>query len=131
MNPNIDKLPAPDINPADVNADDIEVGAPSMTAEKLPSKEAVNVAPPPAATSIPQTVASVGAASQIDPIVPVADDVTLSAAAPVTELDEEFEKKWVNVAKAIVGRTKDDPHLQSQELSKTGKEYREKLQSRS
>jgi hypothetical protein len=37
---------------------------------------------------------------------------------------EDIEKKWVEVAKTIVERTKDNPYLQSQQLSKAGVEFR-------
>ncbi len=47
-----------------------------------------------------------------------------------TESEVEFEKKWVAKAKTIVMQTKYDPYLQSTELSKAGREYRNELRLR-
>jgi hypothetical protein len=46
------------------------------------------------------------------------------------ESDEEFERKWVGVAKGIVARTKHDPRAESEQLNKAAKAYREQIKSR-
>jgi hypothetical protein len=42
----------------------------------------------------------------------------------VPSAGEDLEKKWIEVARTIVERTKDNPYLQSQQLSKAGIEFR-------
>jgi len=124
MNPNIDKLPVPNTAPAGMNAQSAELGASVPAAERVPSQEVGNIAPPQA--SLPaQAAVDVPITPQTNPAAPVVH--AAGAASPASDLDPEFEKRWVDTAKAIVERTKGDPHLQSQELSKTGEEYRRRL----
>ncbi len=91
----------------------------SVTNEK-PAQEMGKQAPqtagpmaPPLSTPIP--VSDSTASSTADPMTPatnlIADDVDL------------IEKEWVTKAKAIVGQTKDNPHLQNKELNKVKADY--------
>jgi hypothetical protein len=127
MNPNIDKLPVPNTAPAGIDAQGAELGAPISAAERAPSQEVGSPGPSQVAPPSGAVVNDVAVSSRANPIIPTAADATTASAAPISDLDQEFEKKWVNIAKTIVERTKGDPHLQSQELSKTGEEYRKRI----
>ncbi len=55
---------------------------------------------------------------------PVAADPPATAAASSADDDmDALDEEWVNKAKAIVERTKDDPYMQSKELNKAKAEY--------
>jgi len=64
-------------------------------------------------TGISQPAASPAVSPVIDPAL-IADDTDL------------IEKEWVNKAKAIVERTKNDPHTQNKEMTKIKADYLKK-----
>lgn len=125
MNPNIDKLPVPNAAPAGIDAQSVEFGVPASAAEREPTQEAGRMAPPQATSPLQVVATGAPTAPQANPVVPTIN--TPTAASPISDVDPEFEKKWVSAAKSIVERTQGDPHLQSQELSKAGEEYRKRL----
>ncbi|MEI6850818.1 MAG: hypothetical protein WCK26_02525 [Candidatus Saccharibacteria bacterium] len=52
------------------------------------------------------------------------DNSTLISSAPATANDDDLiEKEWVDKAKKIVSNTKNDPHLQEEEVSKLQVDY--------
>jgi len=129
MNPDVDKFSG--MSPAGAPNADAESEAPFQAVEKVPSKEIVGLAPSQAVMPATQALPNDTSFSATTPAPKVQDNVAAAALVTDDEFDdEEFEKKWVNIAKSIVERTGEDPHLQSQELSKTAKEYRERLRSR-
>ncbi len=70
-------------------------------------EEGASVGPIPT----PQVAPSVSATPQ--PLAPVADEAS----------DDDLDEEWVRKAKAIVEKTRDDPFLASQELSKMKADY--------
>ena len=128
MNPSADKFPAVELNPAGPIAQNGELGMNFNTPDVSPSREVDLVPPSQDMVSAVQAGLAGPAFPQTNPIVPPSSQVvTPTANMSTEESDEELEKKWVSIAKSIVERTKTDPHLQRQELSKAGKEYREKI----
>ncbi len=57
------------------------------------------------------------------PAAPLSNSQTDDLIADDTDL---IEKEWVDKAKAIVAQTKDDPHLQNQEITKVKTDYLKK-----
>ncbi len=71
----------------------------------------------PTAVALPQDIAALAAPSQQVPA-SAAPATTAHVAAPATAEDADLiEKEWVLRAKALVAKTKDDPHLQNKELN--------------
>ena len=66
-----------------------------------------------------------------DPVLPTAvDPLQAPAGGPASDVpfvddvdDIELDKEWINKAKIIADRTKDDPFRQSSELSKVKADY--------
>lgn len=71
-------------------------------------------AAPPAATPAPPVLPPTIAAPADDDMPKVADDLDV------------IEMEWVNKAKDIINKTKDDPHAQEAEVEKLQKEYLKK-----
>lgn len=123
MNPNIDKFPMANTGPTGANVQGAEVSAPNQLMEQMPSRETTSFAPgQPAVPPSPLMPA--------DPAAPTPSPAPVPQASAVPSLphtagpDEDLGRKWIAVAKTIVERTKTDPYLQSQQLSKAGKEFR-------
>lgn len=57
--------------------------------------------------------------------VPLADDTstTRPAKTPIRDDSDTIEKEWVGRVKDIVGRTRNDPHEQSRQLTALKAEY--------
>lgn len=125
MNPNIDRFPVPNTAPAGMSAQPVEFGMPVPAAERAPLPEASRASQPQPVFSVPAAVNGVPTTPQAALNAPAVN--VNAAVSPISDLDPEFEKKWVNVAKGIVERTKGDPHLQSRELGRAGEEYRKRL----
>ncbi len=124
MNPNIDKFPMPDAGPNSVNVPNAEFGAPGHAIEQVPPKDTGSFAPPqPTATPSPIVSSSVPG-PQITQAAPVPSTAQAAGLSAVSGEGEDLIKKWIEVAKTIVERTKDNPYLQSQQLSKAGTEFR-------
>jgi len=108
-----------------MNAQGVERGISAPMPERAHTQEIGPTAPSRTMPLAP-TASGMVAGAQANPIIPSRGNVS-AAASPISDLDPEFEKKWVNAAKAIVERTQGDPHRQSQELSKAGEEYRKRI----
>ena len=124
MNPNIDKFPMANTGPTGANVQGAEFPTPNQVMEQMPSREATSFAPaqpamPQAPFMQPDAAAAPASNPAPTPQAPSAPSVP-HAASP----EEDLERKWIAVAKTIVERTKADPYLQSQQLSKAGKEFR-------
>lgn len=127
MNPNIDKFPMPNTVPSGANMPSAEFGAPGHAIEQLPPREASSFATPqptaapspimPQNTPIPRAI----------PATPAQNAPQAAGLPSVSGVGEELEKKWIEVAKTIVERTRDNPYLQSQQLSKAGVEFRKQM----
>ncbi len=111
--------------PAAANSGEIPLGpleqAPA-NAEKAPAPRQPGTATPSIST-IPLPV------PQPAPVVPApaAGVSAVPPAAPVIEDDGDLiEKAWVDKAKQIVERTRDDPHKQSEELTVFKADYMKK-----
>ena len=124
MNPNIDKFPMPNTVPNGANIPSAEFGAPGHVIEQAPSGEATSFAPSqPAAASSPIMPQNTPVPQAI-PVTPTQSVSQTPALPSVSGVGEELEKKWIEVARTIVERTRDNPYLQSQQLSKAGTEFR-------
>lgn len=125
MNPNIDKFQIPSTGPIGANMQGVEFGVPSANgaAEQLPTREAASFAPPqPAITPAPPVDTTIQ--QQVSQIAPAHSTMPNTSLPVAMGTAEELERKWIAAAKTIVERTRDNPYLQSQELSKAGQEYR-------
>jgi len=64
------------------------------------------------------------------PVALPADDSTPAPAGPSAQATDQdsrsFEKQWVEHAKKVIGRTKDDPKAQKQQMNKVKAEYIQK-----
>ncbi len=85
-------------------------------AETAPAPKAPGLAVPPMLPLPPPPTVSSGSPIAAPP---------LAAAAPLTD-DDLIEKEWVNKAKAIVERTRDDPYRQSEELTVVKADFMQK-----
>jgi hypothetical protein len=126
MDPNLDKptsfnLPAPiesgnSVSPAAVpealpQQAEYAAAASATAPAQMPSAPVQNpIVPPPSA--MPLEPASADAAQDDNP--QVADDADL------------IEKEWVNKAKSIVEKTREDPYNQNKELNKFKADYMQK-----
>ena len=77
--------------------------------------------------SASQLPAQPSAASLPAPVslpLPASSDDSDDNAAPLVAADEDLiEKEWVDKAKQIINKTKDDPYLREQEISRLQVEY--------
>ena len=124
MDPNLDKptsfnLPAP--------MESGSLPAAPTAQETLPQSSEFAVNPSqmtpvqqPASLIVPPAVPTTPAASVGAMPIPTTDS---PAAADDTDL---IEKEWVNKAKAIVERTREDPYTQNRELNKFKADYMQK-----
>lgn len=127
MNPNIDKFPMPNTVPSGANMPSAEFGTPSHAIEQLPPKEASNFALPQQAATPSPIMPQNTPISQAVPATPTQKVPQTAGLPAVSGVGEELEKKWIEVAKTIVERTRDNPYLQSQQLSKAGVEFRKQM----
>lgn len=116
------ELPKPVNNPDGLNLESPSVPTPEQAArpEAAPSPQAPTTSaattPQPAPNSIltDNTVSSVAQSSQLNDNPAIADDVDL------------IEKEWVNKARSIVERNKNDPYVQNKELNVFKADYMKK-----
>lgn len=102
--------------------------APEMApigAEMQPSGATVPAAMPttiplPTPPTLPQTVQPT-----------VASTTTISSTPATADDGDLIEKEWVDKAKKIVEATRDDPHLQSQQLTEVKVDYLQKRYNKS
>lgn len=101
------------------------------------AETASNSSERPQTSQAPPVPASVTPSPILPPIAPPLPIVNVSNAqslAPdVPELAEDsdlIEQEWVNKAKAIVERTREDPHLQNKEINKFKADYIKKRYNR-
>ena len=111
-----EQMPAP--NAQEAPKEGIENGVQSMEASpaaQQPAVPAMTMSPLPVAPPMPQPAAQ-------------SDDFSTTNSDATASIDDNdlIEKEWVNKAKAIVERTRDDPHKQSEELSGVKAEYMKK-----
>lgn len=113
---------------------------PPVSGEQLPPVEAAVPAPEQAAVPeigsqqpavaavptppipMPQVPASQAASAQQS----ANDATTAQSSAAIADDGDLIEKEWVNKAKAIVERTRDDPYKQSEELTVFKADYMKK-----
>ncbi|HSX53185.1 MAG TPA: hypothetical protein VLF90_02330 [Patescibacteria group bacterium] len=106
-----------------VKAPDAHAETASVAAE-LPQ----NSIAPPAPVAPP---AYVPAAPPPLPVNSPAQDLATSANSPASADDTDLiEQEWVHKAKAIVDRTREDPHLQNKEINKFKADYIKKRYNR-
>lgn len=102
--------------------DDRDVSKPDQAPEKLLPSEVGKTESPGSAMPGPAApiAAPAGPTGQLTPVAtpstttPPVDDHSPAVADDV----DLIEKEWVHKAKAIVARTRDDPHLQNKEMNK-------------
>jgi hypothetical protein len=91
------------------------------SAEKAPTAERASGLAAPAAPIIPLPPLPATTPVNQGTVVPAT-----SAAAQVTDDNDLIEKEWVNKAKEIVERNRDDPYKQSEELTVFRADYMKK-----
>lgn len=69
------------------------------------------------AISAPQDITALAAPTQQIPVGPAPTTAAHIAAPPTAEDADLIEKEWVLRAKALVAKTKEDPHQQNKELN--------------
>lgn len=112
-----EQLPQPDSG-----ADKAPEAGSSRSAEQAPSpaeKKTAAAGPAPAVPMPPMT--DPGGATQSD-----VSSTSQQATAPLLDDTDLIEKEWVDKAKQIVERTRDDPHRQSEELTEVKADYMKK-----
>jgi hypothetical protein len=124
MNPSSsEQSPGVIVAPAETGQQPAEQAA--FSVESVPTPTSPGLAAPPIIPLPPlsdrsTTAATAPAAAQDD-----TTTVLPSVAMPLTD-DDLIEKEWVNKAKAIVERTRDDPYKQSEELTLVKADYMKK-----
>jgi hypothetical protein len=105
-------LPLPPM-PSEVPPQGMEAGpaGPELAAANQPP------AAQPAATNVP--VVALPTPPPAAPVLPQSDVTSTTPTNVVNVIEDRdlIEKEWVDKAKQIVERTRDDPHLQSKELT--------------
>jgi hypothetical protein len=122
MNPNSGEAPKFELSQAP--SSDPEAVKGIKGSEVLPAPEsAVGKRPPPAKVQLPvnDTPAS-GPVPITPPPVSHSSSDDSSDALTAAEIDR-IEKEWVDKAKSIVAKTRDDPHLQNTAMSKVKADY--------
>ena len=115
-------LPAPVTEQAPQSVDQMEAG-PSLPETAPLSAEAPKEASAPAAVPPPLPLPL---PSDITGVTDVSDDDTRQTKTSVGKVIEDkdlIEREWVDRAKAIVEKTRDDPYRQSEELTTVKAEY--------
>lgn len=112
------QLPPPIAEQAPVQAG-LEQQPAIPAVEQMPAPmQAVPAVSNPAPQTVPFPAQPAPASSSSD--VPA---TTLSAVPAIADDGDLIEKEWVDKAKAIVERNRDDPHTQSEELTVVKAEY--------
>ncbi|HVC36180.1 MAG TPA: hypothetical protein VNE40_01900 [Candidatus Dormibacteraeota bacterium] len=138
MNPQLDKpnnfnLPPPAVDERINTPNSLEQGVTSQPEVSLGAPESrlpgstTLLAPPvfptlPPSLGVPTTTQN---DNPIQPAKPVADSPVLADDADL------IEKEWVNKAKDIVNKTKEDPHLQTKEITILKTDYLKKRYNKS
>lgn len=123
MSPDVSKeQPSFDLPPpAPENAGSLpnpELAAPPGPAGELPQRAELPQSTPPPLPVTNDPVSSDGMLAG-SPIAPAASTAT----PPAADDADLIEKEWVEIAKAIVEHTKEDPYKQNQELTKFKADY--------
>lgn len=101
---------------------------PPVAGQKAPEKAPAGAEIAATMMPLPPLASPSPAAPAATPVVTAQDDASTSptaAAMPLSD-DDLIEKEWVNKAKAIVERTRDDPYRQSEELTAVKVDYMQK-----
>jgi hypothetical protein len=96
--------------------------------EEMPQKPEFGVSSPEASgnTNAAPAASSIAAPVMTLPTPPtqLVDQPQQAASAPVDDpRNDELDKEWVNKAKMIVEKTRDDPYLQSNQIGKVKADY--------
>lgn len=125
-------LPEPKIEPVPfkIEGADVSEVMSELTGSKATEKASViqpTITQPNNAAKASATAAMVDITSQNTPITgpmtPVISTATTTATPAMADDNDLIEKEWVEKAKQIVERTKDDPHAQNNEISQYKAEY--------
>jgi hypothetical protein len=121
MNPNSGEaqrnIELPGLSGEELEADNSLENSPTQSPENSPQTQSVT-ASSQAASSIALPAQDIAGKMTDD------DDVATDDQVQATATDSDrIEKQWVDKAKTIVARTKDDPHEQKTQMSKVKAEY--------
>ena len=105
-------------------------GAPSAPEMAPAAAEFAPNSPAGASPAVAQPMPSLPPAQGAMPVAPVVTQTTPTAAPITTDEGDLIEKEWVNKAKQIVERTKEDPYQQSKQLSGLKADYLQKRYSK-
>jgi len=114
-NEDVPALPPAEASPLHAEQQSKQAELPGSSLPPLPAQSAASTAAP--ANAAYQMMGADQAAATVTPgatAPPVADDVDL------------IEKEWVDKAKAIVNRTREDPHQQNKQLNEFKADYMKK-----
>jgi hypothetical protein len=118
------QLPPAEQTPAVPQGSETAVRAPelpSIASEQMPAPQPPAAPPMVMPTTIPLPVPTAGAVPQND-VTPT----TKPAGLQIEDDGDLIEKEWVNKAKQIVERTRNDPYKQSEELTVFKADYMKK-----
>jgi hypothetical protein len=121
MNPNVDKLPVPDMNvPGNLNKLPAEtVGMPGVSPEKFPSSESLPAGVGQSQTSaLPDPAAIALPTQQVMSVQPSQTTAATAHAQSDSDDDMSIEKECISKAKVIVQQTSTDPYTQAREIGK-------------
>lgn len=126
MNPNIDRMPVPEMNlPGNADGSNGYMGEIPNTNERgkfetSPSHESAGPKQSQPSLSIDPSSVAIPAAQAISPVGSSYSNPTILP-APID--DHELEKQYVAKAKLVIGQTRTDPYVQSKELNKVRAEF--------
>ncbi|HEY5152453.1 MAG TPA: hypothetical protein VII55_00605 [Candidatus Saccharimonadales bacterium] len=123
------ELPLPAMEPMPPGTGGSETVPLGPAPERAPAGAERFVAPgPPPASPIPTIPLPSSQAAPLMPLAPVDDAAATSPSLPAAGDDDGdlIEKAWVDKAKQIVERTRDDPHKQSEAITVFKADYMKK-----
>lgn len=119
------ELPKPSLNEA------MPPLAPAESAPVQPEQQSRQAELP--GSGLPPSVPPPATPDPTQPVVPAGPPVPASPASPLNNLNpvvaddvDLIEKEWVDKAKAIVERTREDPHQQNKQLNEFKADYMKK-----
>lgn len=106
-----------------------EGGVEAVPGYQMPGQHSPEAMPAPPETNLQPAAPAFGAPTAAPAPMPAAaslpspQPVTTSFPLPAADDNDDLDQEWINKAKAIVERTKNDPFVESREISKAKADY--------